>query len=187
MARNRRKKHRRWWPGNLKEWSKFPQLPKFMPTRSSNTSRKTSFCCSDAAIMMTLCTLFFPITHNDSHLWTIISRRPWSHRKSEIYIIEEFCCRLYLCQNHKCKKNCFFSIFKQRTNAYATFTMAPDNHAIVKVAFQPGPGLRRQRAHCTLAGPKDTCTILQFIAGSQDSSSQRVNNTHIYRWSCLWH
>ena len=31
-----------------------PQLPKYMPTRSSKAFKKTSFCCSDAAIMIQL-------------------------------------------------------------------------------------------------------------------------------------
>ena len=40
-ARCRRQKHRRWWPGSIE----IPQIRKFMPTRSSKASRKTSFCC----------------------------------------------------------------------------------------------------------------------------------------------
>ena len=40
-ARCRRQIHRRRWPGSIE----IPQIRKCMPTRSSKTSRKTSFCC----------------------------------------------------------------------------------------------------------------------------------------------
>ena len=40
-ARCRRQKHRRRWPGSIE----IPQMRKFMPTRSSKASWKTSFCC----------------------------------------------------------------------------------------------------------------------------------------------
>ena len=42
-ARCRRQKHRQRWPGSIE----IPQIRKFMPTRSSKASRKTSFCCYD--------------------------------------------------------------------------------------------------------------------------------------------
>ena len=43
-ARCRRRKHRRRWPGSI-EIPQIAQIRKFMPTRSSKASRKTSFCC----------------------------------------------------------------------------------------------------------------------------------------------
>ena len=43
MARCRRYNHRRQWPGSIE----ILQIRKFMPMRSSKTSRKTSFCCYD--------------------------------------------------------------------------------------------------------------------------------------------
>ena len=49
-AHSRRQKHRQQWPGSIK----IPELPKFMPTRSSKTFRKTSSlllgCCHYDAI-----------------------------------------------------------------------------------------------------------------------------------------
>ena len=43
-ARCRRRKHRRRWPWSI-EIPQILQIRKFMPTRSSKASRKTSFCC----------------------------------------------------------------------------------------------------------------------------------------------
>ena len=46
-AHCRCQKHHRRWPGSIE----IPQIRKFMPTRSSKVSRKTSFCCTnDTAI-----------------------------------------------------------------------------------------------------------------------------------------
>ena len=41
MACSQRQKHRQKWPGSIE----IPQIRKFIRTRSSKTSRKTSFCC----------------------------------------------------------------------------------------------------------------------------------------------
>ena len=43
MARCRRQKHRQRWPGSIE----IPQILKFIHTRSSKASRKTSFCCCE--------------------------------------------------------------------------------------------------------------------------------------------
>ena len=63
-ARCRRQKHRRRWPGSIE----IPQIHKFMPTRSSKASRKTSFCfyewsrdwrhCTPFTFLLSLATAF---------------------------------------------------------------------------------------------------------------------------------
>ena len=54
-ARCRRQKHHRRWPGSIE----IPQIRKFMPTRSSKASRKTSFFCYEWRRDWQHCTLFF--------------------------------------------------------------------------------------------------------------------------------
>ena len=43
------------WPGSIE----IPQIRKFMPTKSSKTSRKTSFCCYEWCRDWRHCALFF--------------------------------------------------------------------------------------------------------------------------------
>ena len=64
------------WPGSIE----IPQIRNFMHTRSSKTSRKTSFCCYEHRRDWWHCALFFPaITGNGFcfHSRKIISRRHW--------------------------------------------------------------------------------------------------------------
>ena len=63
---------------------------KFMPMRSSKTSWKTSFCCYERCRDWWHCAILFPAITGNSfcfHIRKIISRRSWSHRKTEIYIL----------------------------------------------------------------------------------------------------
>ena len=55
-AHSRRKKHRQKWSGSIE----IPQTHKFMPTTSSKTSRRTSFCCYKQRRYWRHCALFFP-------------------------------------------------------------------------------------------------------------------------------
>ena len=94
-AHCRHQKHRRRWPGSIE----IPQIHKFMPTRSSKASRKTSFCCSERRRDWRHCAMFFPaITGNGFcfHIRKIISRRPWPPPKNrDIHIIVFFVDSIY--------------------------------------------------------------------------------------------
>ena len=66
-AHNRRQKHRR----NDQDRSKFfPQIRKFMPTRSSKTSRKTSLCWYEHCRDWRHCALFFVCYHSQRILFS---------------------------------------------------------------------------------------------------------------------
>ena len=54
-ARSRRQKHSQEWLGSIE----ISQIRKFMPTRSSKTSKKPSFCCYDAAAIDGIAHCFF--------------------------------------------------------------------------------------------------------------------------------
>ena len=85
-ACRRRQKHRR-------------EIRKFMPTRSSKTTRKTCFCCYERRHDWWHCALSFPaITRNGfcSYIRKIISRRPWpSPKNRDICIVEFFVDSIY--------------------------------------------------------------------------------------------
>ena len=94
-AHSRRQKHRQ-----ERSWSiKIPQIRKLMPTKSSKTSRKTSFCFYKRRRYWWHCSLFFPtITRNSfcSHLRKIISRRPLTPPKNrDIHIVVFFVDSIY--------------------------------------------------------------------------------------------
>ena len=87
MARNLRQKTSLGWPGSIK----IPQIRKCMPTRSSKTSQKTSFCCYERRRDWRHCALFFPaITHNDSHSKNNFSTILTPSKNRDIHIVEFF-------------------------------------------------------------------------------------------------
>ena len=80
-ARSWRQKHRQERPGPIE----ISHIRKVLPTKSSKTSRKTSFCCYERRRYWRHCALFFSYYHLQrlfSHLRKIIS-----HQKTEIYIL----------------------------------------------------------------------------------------------------
>ena len=81
---------KRWqWPGSIG----ILHLPKFMPMRSSKTSRKTSFFAAWMLLLWCHCALFFLLSLMTAFVLTyekIISWRPWPPLKNWDIHIEEF-------------------------------------------------------------------------------------------------
>ena len=99
------------WPESIE----VPELRKFMPTRSSKTSRKTSFCC---LLLWWQCTLFFlTITRNGfcSHIRKIISWWPWHPPKNRDIHIEDvfYVDSIYSKNIDIIRKKYWFPTFKQ--------------------------------------------------------------------------
>ena len=94
-ARCRRRKHRWRWPGSIE----IPQIRKFMPTRSSKASRKTSFCCYERCRDWRHCT---PLTFLQSLATAFVftfennfSPTSTPRKNRDIHIVGFFC-RFYL-------------------------------------------------------------------------------------------
>ena len=87
-ARSRRLKHRREWSRSIE----ILQTRKFMPTRSSKTSRKTFLLLQTTPLLTALRTVFFLLSLATAFFrWKIISRRPWPPPKNrDIHIVEVF-------------------------------------------------------------------------------------------------
>ena len=88
----RRWKHRRWWSG-YQNRSKFRNYENLCLRDQSKPLEKHLFLLLDRRYYDGIMHVFFPtITRIGfcSHLWQIISRWPWPHRKTEIYILKFF-------------------------------------------------------------------------------------------------
>ena len=87
-AHSRHQKHRRWWPGNLKDRSKLCNYQHLFLQDQARPLEKHQ-CAAWTLPLRCHCKLFFfsTITRNSfcSHLRKIISRRPWPHQKKTKY------------------------------------------------------------------------------------------------------
>ena len=94
-ARCRRQKHRRRWPGSIE----MPQIRKFMPTRSSKASLKTSFAATNDAAIDGIAHRLLSCYHSQrllfSHSKNNFSMTLTPPKNRDIHIVEFFC-RFYL-------------------------------------------------------------------------------------------
>ena len=89
MIRCQRQKYCRRWPISIE----IAHLPKYMPMRSSKTSRNTSFLLLWCYHYDAIAHCFFPtITRNGFcfRLGKINSRWPWPQQKTKIYMLKSF-------------------------------------------------------------------------------------------------
>ena len=95
------KKHRRQWPGNPKDRLKFCNY-RNLCLRDHTKILKIHLLATWMPLSWCYWAMFFPANNPKgfcSHLWKLISRRPWHHQKTEKHI-KVFFGRFYFHQKH---------------------------------------------------------------------------------------